>query len=204
MRLYILIGLVIILGACSGSRLDPQHANDICAVMRTKHTWYKHAKKSRSRWNVSIAVMMAIMYQESGFRPDARPPRTRCLYIFPGPRPSSAFGYSQALDGTWENYMRITNNHNARRDKFKDAIDFIGWYCNLSYKQCGISKNDPYNQYLAYHEGQGGFNRHTFRNKAWLMQTATRVKQRTGKYKKQLQVCERELNRKKSCFLWPF
>jgi hypothetical protein len=148
--------------------------------------------------------MMAIMHQESKYEAKAKPPRTTCLYIFPGPRPSSAFGYSQALDSTWENYKRSTGNRGADRDDFGDSIDFIGWYCNVSHKQCGIAKDDAYSMYLAYHEGQGGFNRKTYRKKTWLKQVASKVNSRAKTYQKQLARCESEFQRRRGCCLWPF
>ena len=32
------------------------------------------------------------------------------------------------MKGTWEQYKRETNNPLATRVRFKDSVDFIGWY----------------------------------------------------------------------------
>jgi len=148
--------------------------------------------------------MMAIMYQESGFDAKARPPRTTCLFIFPGPRPSTAYGYPQAVEETWKKYARSTGNWGADRDDFADAVDFIGWYCHVSHKECRIDKNDAYNLYLAYHEGQAGFLRKTHQKKTWLRQVANKVERRARTYRTQLSSCEGEFRKKGRCCLWPF
>jgi hypothetical protein len=208
LRRPFLVGVFLVLAmhlyGCVGTPDAPQRPGDICDIFRENRDWYKHAYDSYKRWGIPIPVMMAIMHQESKYEAKAKPPRTTCLCIFPGPRPSSAYGYSQALDSTWEKYKRATGNRGADRDDFGDAIDFIGWYCYTSYTKCGIARNDAYNMYLAYHEGQGGFLRKTYRKKAWLRRVASRVQSRAKTYQKQLTSCEREFQRRRGCCLWPF
>ena len=74
-----------------------------------------------------------------------------------------------------------------------DAVDFIGWYGDYTHKTLGVSKWDAYNQYLAYHEGHGGFNRGTFRNKQWLIDVAHKVERKASSYSGQLKRCEKDL-----------
>lgn len=188
-----IIILPIILTGCFGMR--PVNPEDICDIFRKNRKWYQHTYMSCRKWGVPIPLMMAIMYHESEFEAEARPPRTTCLLIFPGPRPSTAYGYAQALDGTWEMYKRSTGAEGAERDNFADAIDFIGWYCEQSRRMCGISKKDPYNLYLAYHEGQTGFRQKTYKNKGWLKQKARKVRNRTNIYAGQLRTCEKEFQK---------
>lgn len=147
---------------------------------------------------------MAILYQESRFVPDARPPRTTCLWIFPGPRPSSAYGYAQAKDETWELYQNATGNTGADRDDFGDCADFVGWYCWMSMRKCGIRTHDAYRLYLAYHEGWGGYRRGTYWSKKWLLNTARRVEAQARRYRDQLAECESEFRKKGGFCLWPF
>lgn len=182
----------------------PKNPDNLCRIFRENRDWYDAADDARDRWGVPIPVMMAIMHQESRFVSDAKPPRTTCLFIFPGPRPSTAYGYSQALDSTWEKYKAASGNWGADRDDFGDAIDFIGWYCNLSHVRCGIPLNDAYGQYLAYHEGQGGFSRRTYRKKQWLINVAANVRSRSNRYAQQLAGCESEFRAGRGCCLWPF
>jgi len=148
--------------------------------------------------------MMSFMYQESSFKANAKPPRRKILWIIPGPRPASAKGYSQATDETWEAYERATGRWGADRNDFDDAIDFMGWYIDYSYRTNKIKKNDAYNLYLAYHEGQGGYARATYRNKKWLIDTAHKVSGRASTYTSQLNSCEKELNRGWLSRLIPF
>ena len=72
-------------------------------------------------------------------------------------RLSSAFGYAQVIDSTWEWYKDSTNNRYASRTSFRDSTDFVGWYINQSNKKLKLRKNDVYNHYLAYHQGHQGF-----------------------------------------------
>jgi hypothetical protein len=137
--------------------------------------------------------MMAIMYQESRFQAKAKPPRKKILGFIPGPRPSSAYGYSQAKKSTWKDYKRSAGRYGSDRDDFGDAIDFVGWYNYQSYKRSGISRKDTYSLYLAYHEGHGGFNRGTYRKKQWLMGVARKVERKANTYQKQLVGCEEKL-----------
>lgn len=180
---------------CSTS--PPSNTDDICAIFREKKHWYAEARDASEKWGSPIATMMAIMHQESRFVHDARPPRTKILGFIPGPRPSDAYGYPQALGTTWRNYQRAAFNYGADRDDFGDAIDFVGWYNNTSQRQCRIQPNDTYHLYLAYHEGHGGFNRRTFRSKSWLQQVSHKVSSRAQTYQRQLNGCESSLKRRK-------
>jgi hypothetical protein len=69
---------------------------------------------------------------ESDFDWLAKPPRQKLFKVIPYKRPSSSFGYSQAVNGTWEQYKKETGNKLAVRTRFKDSVDFIGWYTNKS------------------------------------------------------------------------
>lgn len=184
-----LLVVLLLLAGCASA--PPAEQQDICKIFSEKRSWYKHARKASKRWGTDISVMMSIIYQESGFRARAKPPRRKLLGIIPGPRPASAYGYAQALDETWRSYKRATGNGGADRNKFHDAVDFIGWYNDQSQRKNNISKSDAYHLYLAYHEGQGGFARRSFKNKQWLKDVATKVSKRSGEYRAQLNGCEK-------------
>lgn len=178
----------------SGCASVPENVEDICAIFDEKSKWYRAAKKSEQRWGTPIHVQMSIIRQESSFRFDAKPPRTKLLGFIPWRRPSDAYGYAQALESTWQSYKKDTGRRFADRDDFKDAIDFVGWYTDKSQKTVGISKWDPYNQYLAYHEGQGGWQRRSYSGKGWLKDTARRVDYRAREWGAQLKRCEDDLD----------
>ncbi|MCV5991417.1 hypothetical protein OFO94_35690, partial [Escherichia coli] len=72
------------------------------------------------------------------------------------------------------------------RTNFDDSIMFVGWYTHETRRQLGISLWDPYNQYLAYHEGRGGYKRGTYKRKPSLMKVARRVEQTAKTYGWQL------------------
>lgn len=183
--------LLALLAGCSSS--PPKDMDDLCAIFREKDDWYQDAARARDAWNSPIPVMMAIMHQESRFAAKVKPPRRRLLGFIPGPRLSSAYGYSQAKKVTWAEYQRSAGRWGADRDEFGDAIDFIGWYNDQSRRRSGIASTDTYGLYLAYHEGHGGYNRTTYRSKPWLMDVAGRVQRRAAAYQAQLAACEADL-----------
>lgn len=172
----------------------PADVEDICAIFQEKGKWYRAAKKSEKRWGTPIHVQLSIIRQESSFRFNARPPRRRLLGFIPWTRPSDAYGYAQALESTWDSYRKETGHRFADRNDFDDAIDFVGWYTDKSQKLAGISKWDPYNQYLAYHEGQGGWLRKSYRHNRKLQETARRVDYRAREWGAQLRGCEDDLD----------
>ncbi|MEE2000972.1 hypothetical protein QWY20_05860 [Alkalimonas sp. MEB108] len=183
----------LLLAGCSTP--PPQNSSNICDIFKEHRSWYKAAANTRDKWGVPIHVPMSMMFQESSFRHNARPPMRYFLGFIPYGRASSAYGYSQAKTETWADYQRETNRRFASRSNFADAIDFMGWYMDKTHRINGVSKWDAYNQYLNYHEGWGGFQRGTYRNKTWLISVARRVDDRAQMYATQLASCEKELQR---------
>ena len=188
-----LVILLLLVTGCTTS--PPRNVNDICDIFLEKDGWYDDALDSQEEWGTPIPIMLAMMYQESRFQAKAKPPRKKIFGFIPGPRPSSSYGYSQAKKSTWKEYKSSAGNYGADRDDFADAIDFIGWYNFKSYKRSGISRNDAYRLYLAYHEGHGGYNRGTYRKKAWLNDVARKVQRKSGTYQQQLAGCEDDLDK---------
>ena len=194
-NILILFSIIFIfVVACT--KIETTNTADSCILFKEKKNWYKATKKSYDKWNTPISLQLAIINQESSFQQFAKPKRKRLFGIIPGSRPSTAFGYAQVTNPTWNWYKSRTGNSNASRANFNDVTDFIGWYVNQSNKMLGINKNDFYNQYLAYHEGQGGWNKKTFKTKEWLIEVAKKVELNANKYNEQLKLCENKLNKK--------
>ncbi|AVO38812.1 lytic transglycosylase [Pukyongiella litopenaei] len=184
--------LTLILASCGGGhKAPPRNLNDACSIAKQRPEYMKAFRKAERKWGVPVPVQMATIYQESKFRGDARTPFNYVLGVIPMGRQSSAYGYSQALDGTWEEYRHETRRRGARRDRIRDATDFMGWYMNKSREKNGIALNDARNQYLAYHEGHLGYSRRSYRNKSWLMRVADDVEDRAQVYSAQLSACRR-------------
>ena len=177
----------------------PQNPDNICLIFEEKKSWYKAAMKSEKRWKIPPYVLMSIVYQESSYKADAKPEREKFLWVFPGKRKSTAVGYSQALNMTWDDYKDETGNSRANRKNFADSADFIGWYASKGYYQ-GFDRLDARSLYLAYHEGYGGFKKKTYRKKPWLIKVAERVQTRSTKYQQQYWGCAKELKKKRFFF----
>ncbi|MBN8293485.1 lytic transglycosylase [Rhodobacter sp. NTK016B] len=191
-RLLAAAALVAALASCGGRSYDPpSNIDDACALAAERPAYLRAMRATEREWNVPVPVQMAIIHAESRFRGDARTPHRYALGVIPLGRQSSAYGYSQALDGTWEEYQQITRNHRGERDDIRDATDFIGWYASTAREQNGIQPTDARNLYLAYHEGNAGFRRGSYRNQDWLIRVANRVGDRAIMYDIQLMACGR-------------
>ena len=152
-------------------------------------------RKQKKKWGTPIYVQLAIIKMESDFDWLAKPARQKLFKIIPFKRPSSSFGYSQAVKGTWEQYKNETGNKLATRTRFKDSVDFIGWYTDKTESLLKISKKDAFRQYLAYHEGWGGYK--NYKNNQKVIVLAKKVEKQSNKYKSQLQDCQKRLNKNK-------
>lgn len=185
--------ILLLVASCGGGRetTAPESLDNACAIVTERPHYVRALRATERKWGVPAHVAMATIYQESKFIGDARTPFRYVLGVLPMGRQSSAYGYSQALDGTWDEYREQTGSRRARRDDIRDALDFMGWYMNQTRERNGISLYDARNQYLAYHEGHTGYSRGTYNNKSWLVRVAGEVGARSEMYRAQLQNCRR-------------
>jgi hypothetical protein len=184
--------LLLFLASCGGGNFSaPKNLDDACSIVRQRPTYLSAMKATERKWGIPVSVQMATLYQESKFIGNARTPHRYALGVIPMGRQSSAYGYSQALDGTWEEYQKDQRRRSARRDNIRDASDFMGWYMDESTRKLGISKSDAENQYLAYHEGRNGFAAGSYNSKGWLVSIAEQVGARAERYREQLKRCSR-------------
>jgi len=188
----IIFFLLILISGCSSV---PKNTADGCSIFSERYLWYKHAKKTEKKWGTPIYVQLAIIKMESDFDWLAKPERYKLFKVIPYKRPSSSFGYSQAVRGTWKQYKEETGNKYALRYRFKDSVDFIGWYTDKTEKLLKISKKDAFKQYIAYHEGWGAYKNYKKKEKVILY--AKKVQRQSNKYKKQLDACKNSLTTRK-------
>ena len=186
---------ILIIGLVGGCKTQPPKiTHNICDIFKEKTSWQKAALKSQKRWGIPLEVSMAFIYRESKFKAEAKPEREKFLWIIPCPickRKSTSYGYAQAIDATWEQYVDEEGWWFSGRSDFDDAIDFIGWYNHKSSKILGISKSNPKALYLAYHEGQNGYRKKSYKKKPWLVKVADEVQKRANRYKKQFIKCSK-------------
>lgn len=203
-RTIILLAAAMVMAGCATT--PPENQNNLCEIFEQEPGWYDHAHNSERRWGVPIAVQMAIVQRESSFQARVKPERTKLLGFIPWRRPSSAMGYAQAQDPAWQDYLELTGRSDlfASRTDMDDALDFIGWYNYTTHKRLGIRRNDAYNLYLAYHEGHGGYERGSWRDKPKVRQTARQVAETAERYARQLPACEDRLRCAAWWKLWPF
>ena len=191
-RWFRALAVVLLAASCGGgggSGQAPRDLDDACSILQQRPGYIQAFRATERKWGVPVHVQMATIYQESKFISDARTPFRYTLGVIPMGRQSSAFGYSQALDGTWDEYLADQGRWNARRDNIRDATDFLGWYMVQSRDQLGIPLWDARNQYLAYHEGRTGYRRGSYNAKSWLLRVASEVGERSRVYEAQLASC---------------
>lgn len=191
MSRFLRIALILFVASCGGrgNQSAPRNLDDACALSRERPEYFRAMERAERRWNVPVHVQASIIYHESKFVGDARTPFRYALGIIPMGRRSSAFGYAQVLDATWEEYQDDVGGRRARRDRISDATDFMGWYMNRTRERNGIPLDDAATQYLAYHEGHTGYSRGTHNQKAWLLRVASDVGSRAEVYRTQLLTC---------------
>ncbi|AYD02017.1 transglycosylase SLT domain-containing protein [Neorhizobium sp. NCHU2750] len=185
------IAFFIALLSLAGCATAPSRITNACAIFDQRdgffNNWKRDARAASAEYGIPVPILMATIYVESGFRPNARPPRKWFLGFIPLKRPSSAFGYAQALDGTWDTYKRTTGRWGARRNDFGDAIKFVAWYHYQTSVRNNVPRNDAYNLYLAYYSGHQGYDRGNFSGS--LRQTAKKSAGMAARYASQLQQC---------------
>ena len=184
--------LFLFTSACSSI---PKNTGNSCSIFSEKYFWYKHVKKTEKKWGTPVHLQLAFIKMESDFDWLAKPKRLKLFKVIPYKRPSSSFGYSQAVKGTWEQYKQENNKPFATRARFKDSVDFIGWYVNKTTTLLKIPKNDAYRQYLAYYKGWGDYKNYSKDKKAIIY--ARSVKETASKYRKQLTLCKKNLEKNK-------
>lgn len=189
LRSMLLLLLVASCGVGSRNTSAPRNLDNACSIVDQRPQYLKAFKRTERRWGVPVHVQMAIIHQESKFIGNARTPYRFVLGVIPMGRQSSAYGYSQALDATWEEYQKDTGGWRARRDDINDATDFMGWYMNKTRERTGVALTDARNQYLAYHEGRTGYLRGTYNGKPWLLRIAGEIDARSRLYQQQLADC---------------
>lgn len=186
------LALLVLVAACgSGNFSAPRDLEDACSIVKQRPTYLRAMKASERKWGIPVNVQMAVLYQESKFIGNARTPYKFVLGVIPMGRQSSAYGYAQALDATWDEYRQDQRRFGAKRDRITDATDFMGWYMNESTRRLGISKSDARAQYLAYHEGRTGYSRGSYNSKPWLLRVSSETSQRSNSYYAQLKACRK-------------
>jgi hypothetical protein len=187
----LIVFLLILLSGCTSLFIESNstsHPSNACNILKENNDWLNATKQTYKKWSIPASIQLSFIKTESSFIFNARPIKREGFFF--DDYYSSAFGFSQALDGTWLEYKQSTSNYNAKRTSFSDSVDFIGWYLNNVSKQSRIKKHDIYNLYLAYHEGISGWKRGSYKKKKWLVAKAKKIKSNTLLFSKQLRNCD--------------
>jgi len=186
-----IFALFAVLALISGCASTPTQTDNACAVLAQKNgwitNWRRAAKKAENEYGIPMPIILATIYTESGYRQRAKPPRRKLLGFIPWKRPSTAYGYSQALKGTWEHYKRDTGHSGASRTSFGDTTEFIGWFYREAVLKNRVSPNNAYALYLNYYLGWTAYARGT--RSAAAETAARRAANMAARYDTQLRRC---------------
>ena len=189
---FIYFIIFIFLVSCSSVPKYPQNA---CKIFGEKYFYLKYSRAASKKWNVPISSILAVINKESGFRRFAKPRRTKLFKIIPYRRPSSSFGFSQAVNKTWDLYKKENNRPIALRMSFKNSSDFIGWYFWKTNKINKVSIKDTRNMYLNYYLGWTAYKKKAYQNDKKAIIFAMSVEKQAKIYKSQLRECKSVLNK---------
>lgn len=186
----------------SDAKIIPGTSSNACQIFKQNPQWYWDSLETYNHWGVPISVQMAIIQRESDFQAGAKTPKKKFLGIIPTfSHITSAYGYAQAVNGTWQQYQRETRNSICYRTQYKYASDFIGWYSYKAHERFGISLKDAYHLYLAYHEGLNGYAQQTYLQNPALLSIARSVQYQANQYKRQIHSCKYSIP-KDSSYWW--
>jgi hypothetical protein len=190
--LFMTLAAAALTACASMPQPSKQEIADACLLLKQNRSWHDALRDTSRNWGAPMGFQLAVIKQESSFDADARPPRgdRKWFGLVEGDYISSAAGYSQALDSTWEMYKASTGKWNASRNSFHDSADFVGWYFSATGKRTGLGQYDYRNHYLAYHEGASGYLKGTWKNKRWLVDTAGKVAAQATRYERQISACD--------------
>lgn len=157
---------------------QPHHSLHLnpCALLAERPHWQSALQETEKNWGIPASYILAFMHQESRYNPKAL-------------SKSKAYGYPQAKDATWDWYQLKRQRPYSSRERFDDSADFIAWYAHQNVARNGVKLNQVREQYLAYHEGLGGYQKQSYLAKTWLMEIADKVEDRAIEFHYQLKSC---------------
>ena len=178
----------LLLSGCVHEYTPTDYDQRICMVVNNNWGWAHSLASASKVYQMSPGLILSVIYHESSFNSHARPPREKIWGLIPW-RQSSAYGYGQVKDETWAWYIEKNPARFVSRTSFHDTVHFIGWYYSV-FKHKERHSDTPYADfYIAYHDGIGGYERHSEKNNTWLQNKAKSVSDRALAYDKQLKHC---------------
>lgn len=164
----LLIGSLGLDGYLAGRTRPDVKANiaNIHEVLTERPDWYRALRDLKTPKHVVLGTIAG----ESGFdrtaTPGVRlwPPGLEfSTKPFPGlhwEKLSSGYGFSGAINGTWDLFKRATNRPNASRTDFGDSATFVDWYMQITHRRFGVPLSNVREQYLAYYMGWDDYARY--------------------------------------------
>ena len=138
------------------------------------------------------ALTLAFIKHESGFQAKARPVKKWLIRGWiPWTYHSSARGYAQITDATWQDFSQAQNGL-VSRYALVDHIHFINWYF-YKHERHLSNPGNFYEAYFLYHDGPAGYYQKKYRRSHRLHRFTQRVAADAQRYQHQLANCQQVL-----------
>ena len=105
-KIFSIALIMMIMSACHQHIAPPHNIDDACVIVHHHDEWRSALVKGKRDSRVPTALILAIIRQESSFRAEIRPAMRYFLGFIPIGRASSAYGYAQVIDSTWQWYQK--------------------------------------------------------------------------------------------------
>jgi hypothetical protein len=146
--------------------------HNVCLLLERHPGWAQDLQDAQTRWGISQGAILAIIDQESRFRPTAQN--------------GVNYGYAQSNPRTWNWFRRDANMPDASREDFGASAHFVGWHFKKMHSRLGLDMDNVGAQYLAYRMGEGGYRRANATSS-----TQTRhIAARAARFNDQLETCD--------------
>ena len=80
-KILLIVFLSTLLSGCFST--PAVEVSNICNLMDEEVSWYRSVKASEKKYGSPMHIQLAIMYQESRFASDAKPPREKLFGAIP-------------------------------------------------------------------------------------------------------------------------
>lgn len=156
----------LILTGCFGS--DTKPAMPICELLDENDEWVGPAVKLKERYGTPLSLALVLL----------EPPLSDLDKKHVRPRASD-----------WDEYRIRSERWDASPYNPDDALDFIGWYTQLSTQRNNLNWQGAGDHYLALRLGHGDFHRFDAEKYPELTKQAEHIQVRAERWERELQGC---------------
>jgi len=168
-KLSILVMATLLLSGCFGSSTKQQL--QICDELDANDEWIEPAVNAQQKYGTPLALSLSLLEL----------PLSKLEKKHVRPRMSD-----------WDEYRIRSERWDAVPSNPQDAVDFIGWFTQLSQKRNSLAWHEAGEHYLALRLGHGGYHRFDATKYPELSQQAKGIDARSKRWSKELAACKHQ------------